>query len=95
MSYRIEYNPEKKKRYPLTTGFMPKWLIFAVIIMVALFAVQRLDTNKTIRTWLLPGDPEITDAALSSMVEDIREGESVKDAITTFCLEIIDHGQGE
>lgn len=41
--------------------------------------------------WLLiPGDPEITKAAFSQFTENLRGGESVKDAMVAFCREIID-----
>jgi hypothetical protein len=43
-----------------------------------------------IRKHLLPGDPEITEAALGQLIGDIQNGERFSEAITTFCREIID-----
>jgi hypothetical protein len=38
---------------------------------------------------LLPGDPAVTAAALENMTEGLRSGESLLDAVTAFCREII------
>lgn len=92
MSYSIDYNPEKKKTYPLPAERKPKWLIVALAIMTVLFLLQKIDRDHILKSFLIPGDPEITAAAFSSMVDDIREGETVGKAITAFCLEIIDNG---
>ena len=92
MSYRIEYNPEKNRKYPLPTAGKPKWLIAVLAIMALMFALQSIDRNYTLKSWLLPGDPEVTETAFSAMVDDIRGGEPVGDAVTAFCLEIIQNG---
>lgn len=92
MGYRIEYDSEKNKIYPISTTRKPKWLIIALAVMVALFVLQKLDTNQATRYLLLPGDPEITSSAFSAMVENIREGTLIGDAVTAFCLEIINNG---
>ena len=41
--------------------------------------------------YLLPGDPAVTAAALENMAADLKAGQSVRDAITAFCAEIIAH----
>ena len=92
MSYRIEYNPEKNRIYPMSSSRKPKWLIVILVVVVTLFALQKLNRNQILKSWMLPGDPEVTAAAFSAMVDDISEGVSVGDAVTTFCLEIIDNG---
>jgi hypothetical protein len=38
---------------------------------------------------LLPCDMDVTTAAFGSMLEDIREGESLEVAVEAFCKEII------
>ncbi|MBR4109851.1 MAG: hypothetical protein IKK41_06055 [Oscillospiraceae bacterium] len=89
MSYRIEYNPEKNRQYPMQAARKPKWLIAALVVIVVLFMFQKIDRNHILRSWLLPGDSDVTVSAFSSMVDGIRAGEPVKDAVTAFCLEII------
>ncbi|MBQ2785540.1 MAG: hypothetical protein IJF02_03455 [Oscillospiraceae bacterium] len=95
MGYRIEYesvgripHPKRKKR----TGIF----VASVIILLVLCAI----TVKTIGLeWvqevLLPGDPHITAQALENMVEDLREGEGVIEAIKTFCKDIMQNASLE
>lgn len=92
MSYRIEYNPEKNRKYPIPRTKNRKWVIVALTALVLLFALLKFDGSKTISSWLIPGDPEITVAAFSDMVADIRSGEPAGEAVTAFCLEIIRNG---
>lgn len=92
MSYRIEYNPEKNQIYPISAKRKTKWLMIALAAIVALFVIQKVDKTKEIKSLLIPGDPEVTAAAFSTMLENIREGEGVGDAVTAFCLEIISNG---
>ena len=92
MSYRIEYNPEKNRKYPMPRTKNGKWVMVALTAVVLMFALLKLDESQTIRSWLIPGDPEITTAAFSNMVADIRNGEPAGEAVTAFCLEIIRNG---
>ena len=92
MGYRIEYNPEKNNIYPETSTRKTKWLIIALTVVVALFVVQKIDINQEIKSFFIPGDPEVTSAAFSAMVENIRQGDHISDAVTAFCLEIIHKG---
>lgn len=95
MGYRIQYNPEENKKYPskLTSDVRQRWLIGIAIAVMLTLGLAGLNKGQTLKTWLLPGDPEVTEAALSSMVENIRSGESVEDAVTAFCLEIMENAQ--
>lgn len=92
MSYSIEYEPDKKKIYPLQVNRKPKWLVIALAVVISIFLMQKLDKNQVLKSLLIPGDPEITAAAFSEMMDDIREGQAVRKAVTSFCLEIIDNG---
>ncbi len=91
MSYSVEYSPEKKRIYPTSLSRKPKWILVILAVMIALFALQKTDKDQILKSWLLPGNPDVTAAAFTSMVDDIREGESVRDAVTAFCLEIINN----
>lgn len=37
--------------------------------------------------------PEIPESALENMAQSVRSGESIKDAVTAFCREIIENGK--
>lgn len=97
MGYRIQYNPEENKRYPtkLIAAVRQHWQRGIVIIVVLALGLAGLYNGQIIKTWLLPGDPEVTESAVASMVETIRAGEPVRDAVTAFCLEIMKNAQME
>lgn len=90
MGYRIQYGQtiikvplcetscKRKATIPM------KW-IAAGCILLALMLLGRAGCLD----FLIPGDTEITKHAFSSMVEEVREGEDVKTAITAFCVEIL------
>ncbi len=43
--------------------------------------------------FFLPGDPEVTGQAVTVLIDNLREGEPVEDALKTFCGEIITHAK--
>ena len=95
MGYQIVYESVGKipqqKRQRRTSIFA-----IAIVIMLVLCAI----TIKTVELeWvqevLLPGDPDITAAALDNMVADLRSGEGIVEAIKTFCMEIMENASLE
>ncbi len=86
MAYTIRYGTsafESKSH----TKRKRRWLFVCFgIILCCLFA---LDDN--LRLCLLPGDPAVTAAALDTLQGNLRAGQTLRDAFTAFCLEII-HG---
>ena len=91
MAYRIDYNiigkfpMNKKKNW---TGVIAGILVVALIIGAITVKMAGL---PWVREVLIPGDPVITAAALDGMVEDLRNGDSIIEAITAFCREIMKH----
>ena len=92
MSYKIEYCPSDKKRYP---GIKERrktkygnWvmviLAFAVVLSLRLYGIP---------DFLIPGDPQVTKAAASLMIDQLQNGDSLGDAVAVFCKEIL-HGAG-
>jgi len=93
MSYRITYPSfgEEKKQPIAKRG----WTGVAAAAFVAVLVIGAIAVKNTgltwVKTYLLPGDPAVTAAALDGMVEDLRNGESIGEAVKTFCEEIIAH----
>lgn len=90
MGYQIQYAPDvnyryttKKKRH-LLTGKV--FLVFVIVLLV-IFSC----TVPPIRNWILPGDPNVTNAATEKMVETLQNGEGIREAITAFCIEVLSH----
>lgn len=85
MGYKIRYGlriPAEKKR--------GRWQYVAAIVLAVVIALLCVDIWNG-RQWLLPGDPQVTAQALDTMVDSIREGEPLGEAITCFCREIIEN----
>ena len=93
MGYRIEYGDMKVHKYRRRAKW-GSWIAFACVILLVAGAI----TVKTVGlTWvqevLLPGDPVVTAAALDGLVEDLRQGDTLGQAIKAFCQEIMENGQ--
>ena len=89
MSYQIQYEPDKNRKYP--TKKPQKGNATAAIMIVVLLIVC---LSIGLRTgWLIPGDPDVTNAAFSDMVDMLEQGENMHDSLTAFCAEVLEHGQ--
>jgi len=89
MGYKIAYSPEDNRKYPMHKlhPFPRKWIVPTVAATALIIAA--LSNSDAIGKLLLPGDPDVTQAAITTMVEDVKTGTSLPDAITAFCREII------
>ena len=90
MGYRITYGQDviKSKLPPDRSKVVFRRIILAVLACVALLLAL---SSATIRRYLLPGDPVVTERALQGLVSDLRSGEKVFDAVTAFCQEILNN----
>lgn len=89
MGYSVEYNPELRKNYPQKRENMPKiqmkWLLMGVIICVGIYILFGTGFIKL----FIPGDPEITVAAFSDMVQRVSTGEPVTEAVFGFVRDVV------
>ena len=92
MGYRIEYGSDGAKT-STTSQVKPKISRKRVLISITAAAVTALLLWPAGRIWvrdlLLPGDEEVTAAALGSLIEDLSDGEPVGEAVESFCREIL------
>lgn len=93
MGYLIQYDPQWNKKYKIKRIFkLDKRIIFggAGALILLLMAVI-----TPIREWLweliIPGDASVTTSAFTDMVKQVKSGESVSEAFTAFCKEILIH----
>ena len=95
MSYQIQYNPDFWKCRPAKKGRLrSKVNILGIILCVfALFISLRYGT--TIKDFLIPGDPAVTTAAVDHLMDNLKEGNALKDALTDFCYEILECGKND
>ena len=91
MSYCIEYNSELRKKYPdvKKRRQMP---IKKTIIVLVLFVSAYIFTQSGWVRYLLPGNPDETVSAFSTLVERVGDGDPVREAVYGFCEEIITGG---
>ena len=95
MSYHISYEPHLKGKYPPLKKRMVsgKW-IFTIALLIGIILLSTVpNASSRIRDLILPGDPQKTEAALSDFASDLQEGEGIKEAFTSFCLEILNEVQ--
>ena len=92
MGYTIQYGPAGNAETAWYAKRRKKsGAVLVVCVLVIVFAVLALSGNfEQIKNYLIPGDPEVTKAAFAQFTEDIRQGDTVGDAITAFCREIIE-----
>ena len=93
MGYTIEYQPEDNIRYPPVKKEKAHTKTIAVLVVCVLLLLSSLIWGEDIFNFLLPGDAEITKAALANMVEEIGEGVQVGEAMAAFCSEIYEAGE--
>lgn len=89
MAYKINYGPAR--RIQKTGRGKRHRLLVWILVVVVLLGFYASGLRDKLVYWLLPGDPEVTAAALETMVQQIGTGENVGDAFSCFCREIIDH----
>lgn len=86
MGYRITYGEQTRKRLPV------RHVALGCLAVLAVLALILPSGREVIRDILLPGDPAVTLDALHGMAEDLSQGISIGEAVTTFCGEIIAGG---
>lgn len=99
MAYQISYGQDCATKTNKRELRLPKLsreavlraaLACSVIALILICLIPQV--RLAVRDVLLPGDPEVTAAALERLVEAVSEGETIQTALTDFCQEIIDHG---
>ena len=91
MGYRIEYGQTEKMEYFNERLFIKnkKTVACAAAIMIAVLAFFFILGAKSMRSFLLPDDPVVTQQALETFAAQVRAGESFGDAAAAFCQNVI------
>ena len=95
MGYRIEY--EKIGKIPVRKDKNRIGIILGALVVLLVLGAIAVKTIglEWVQEVLLPGDPDITAAALEGMVEDLRSGSGIVEAFKAFCEEIIQNAVPE
>ena len=93
MGYRITYDNGVAKKEVIRAQRV-NWKKWGVVAVSAVFAVTLMvpQGRLWLRDLILPGDEDVTAAALEGIVSDLRSGEPLGEAVETFCKEILAGG---
>ena len=93
MGYRITYENGVIRKQALRK-YRVKWKLWGTGVLVAGLVVALMvpQGRLWVRDLVLPGDEDVTAAALEGMVSDLRSGESIGVAVEAFCQEILSGG---
>ena len=95
MGYYIQYEQGSTRKIKIPdciSGFDSKSIFRIMIAIVFVFFVIM---GAYYGDCFIPGDKEVTKAAFTDMVEELENGESMQNAITTFCREVLDGAELE
>lgn len=86
MRYKIIYpqigkHKYRKPRKPPNIMMITGSIAFIAVLMITLW--------KGSLSWLLPGDPVVTEFALQEMIDRLQDGEGLGQAVVTFCREVV------
>ena len=93
MGYHIQYGKTIMRTEQATPIFKSKTklTIIAILLVSTILGYTAYSYKDAVKEYILPGDARITASALDELVNNIRAGESIKDSVTAFCLDIIEH----
>ena len=83
------YSPEKQSRYPTKPNRRNNRTMFVLCFFAAVTFLFVLWKREAVADFLLPGNADQFIEASSGMLELIRSGTPVGEAITSFCMEIV------
>lgn len=91
MSYRITYAEGTATRTVLRAE--KKWMLAVLVAMACLLLAYFGFTGDPppVASLLFPGAAEEATAAAEELLDHIRQGRSVSEAVTTFCRSILAH----
>ena len=95
MAYRIQYGSDPKFKTHWDRPFRKHRtaIISAIIAAVLLICATVPQVQRGIRELILPGDPSITEAALTAFVDNLKTGEPMDEAFAAFCRDIISNAE--
>ena len=95
MAYTIQYGAPARAEAAWIKGQKKrsKRYIALGLVIALILSIFLLGSEESVQRFLIPGDPEITKAAVTQFTQNIQQGDNFKQAITTFCREIIESAE--
>lgn len=90
MGYRVEYGSVRKVRN-LDSRFSRKAAFTGMFLLLFLVLVKICwpQGSAILQEFFLPGNGAVTAAALDTFAEELRSGESLVQAFTAFCRQVL------
>jgi len=97
LPYQIIYGPMPPVKQAGRHGILRFQVLTAAFMLLFVITVRHVwpEGTQTLREFLIPGEPTVTEAAFHEMMADIQDGEPLPDALTAFCRQIVDESIGE
>lgn len=94
MGYRIDYQPMKNVRNPekRTAGIPGMTALFLLLFVFIVFSFWPQGA-ELLREILIPGEADVTVAALETFARELQCGESLSCAFDSFCRHILSEAQ--
>jgi len=91
MGYTIRYENKGDKIISRSSNkrFRYTWLIVLSGIILMSIALTKSTDPETIKEWLIPGNPVVTEEAIRDMILNLQNGLPVSEAFSHFCIRII------
>lgn len=95
MGYRISYETltTKKDKMKPRFGKRQALLLLCISVVITAAALRYLGLTEKLWHYLLPGDGEVTSRALQVMLEHLKQGGGIVEAVTAFCRRILEGAQ--
>ena len=87
MGYQIQYAPVKSINR--RTKYKHKNVVRILLVATIVTILCTFMASDTLREYIFPYDPVAMNRATEQMVETIKEGKDIKDAVAAFCTEVI------
>ena len=91
MGYQIHYGATIQKIHipeNRNVRLNRKAVCFLIAVPLILFAIH-FGGQEAVQKILLPGNSQVTRAAISDLVSDLKDGKSLSVSVEAFCREIV------
>lgn len=90
MGYRIVYTPDMDIQKRNICGARLRLMIAGSFLILAwMVCLIWPEGRAVLAVHLMPGEPTLTQAAFSNLLENLRNGDRMVDSLTVFCREIL------
>ncbi len=95
MAYYVEYGPKQPRKSKDTGRAVRVQAMAAAFFLLFAMLVRQFwpEGAEKLRDFLLPGKASVTQAALEDLASEMQDGSDVREALTAFCQQIVDHEQ--